>query len=320
MSENPSDPRFKAWVLEHAPRSAPAGLVARAMAALETEPRRTSRVRWSALGGLAFVPAAAAVVAVALLGALVLLPRTPSAGPGASGTPTPFTSTTPPATAGASPTFGPPPTVSEPSSVDLAAGLPYFCGNGEVFHIESLSGPADATDGSDPAAAPVQPMATRLGLEATHWWLVFRSDTTAEFLGAAGPQRYEYVITTLKDGGTWTFKGLGDCDMKYLMRGSSTLTWWVDPAKPPTTGAREIHVIAIEPCQPAPLDGRVETPVVRYDAASLLIVLTASQGPNSDVCGNGPPLSITVPLSEPIGDRTFIDGGIWPSRDASVAP
>jgi hypothetical protein len=318
MSDNQSDPRFKAWVLERAPRSAPAGLVARAITALEAEPRRRSR-RWSALGGLAFVPAAAAVVVVGLLGALVLLPRTPAAFPGESATPAPSSSTTPMATPAASTTFAPP-TVPEPSSADLAAELPYFCGNGELFHIESLAGPADATEGSDPAAAPVQPIATRLGLAATHWWLVYRSDTTAEYLGAAGPGHYEYVITTLKEGGGWVFKGLGDCDMRYLIRGFSTLKWWVDPANPPTPGARDLHVIAVDPCQPAPLVGRVGTPVVRYGVDSVLIVLTATQGPNSDVCGNGPRLALTVALSEPIGDRMLIDGGVWPSRDASVAP
>jgi hypothetical protein len=175
-------------------------------------------------------------------------------------------------------------------------------------------------DGTDPAAAPIQPMATRLGLNATSWWLVFRTDTTAEFIGRTPTGTFEYFLSERKPGGAWGFKGLGDCQMEYLERGSSTLTWWVDPAMPLTANSREIHVIAVDPCQSISLDGRLQTPVVRYGTDSILVVLTATQGPNSDVCGTGPSITLIVPLDEKIGGRTVLDGGSWPSRDASVKP
>jgi hypothetical protein len=118
---------------------------------------------------------------------------------------------------------------SAPLSIDLAAGLPYFCGNGEVFDIRSLSGPANAELGPDPAGLAVPPLARSLGLSAQHWWRVYRSGTTAEFLGRTPAGTYEYVVTQFKNG-SWGFKGLGDCLIKYLAQGLSTLSWWSERA------------------------------------------------------------------------------------------
>jgi len=130
----------------------------------------------------AFIAGAAALALGALASAGALIPReSPAVSPGSSSAAPASTQLV--AGPSSSPTFVPPPTIPEPSSTDLAARLPYYCGNGEVFHIESLSGPANAQEGTDPAFAPVQALATRLGLAATYWWLVYRSETRAEFLG-----------------------------------------------------------------------------------------------------------------------------------------
>jgi hypothetical protein len=316
MTEQP-DPRFHAWLVDEAPRRAPDVLISRSLAILERDPRQISR-GWLTARRLAFLPAAAAVVVVAILGAMIYLPASHGAAPGAS-----WASSSPTETQQLEsplPVTATAPIVPEPSSNDPAAGLPYSCGNGEIFHVESLSAPANATDGTDPAAAPIQPIATRLGLSATNWWLVYRSDTTAQFLGRTSAGTYEFVVTERKPGGDWGFKGSGDCQMRYLARGYSTLTWWVDPAFPLTADAREIHLIAADPCQPVGIDGRVQTPLVRYGTESILVVMTATQGPNSDVCGTGPSIALTIQLDQAIASRTVLDGGSWPSRDATAKP
>jgi hypothetical protein len=149
--------------------------------------------------------------------------------------------------------------------------------------------------------------------------LVFRSPTLAQFLGRTPSGTYDYVLTTLNRDGRWGFKGLGDCRLKYWAYRRSTLTWWIDPSNVPKPGDREIHAIVIDPCVPASLVGRIGKPVVRYDSQRILIALTATLAPGSDVCTNGPALAFTIKLEEPIGDRTLFDGGTWPGRDARLA-
>jgi len=253
---------------------------------------------------------AAALVVVALLGTSVLLTNhAPVAGPGAS-SPEPSLIGITPVPATDSP---------RPVSTDLAAGLPYYCGNGEIFQIDTLSGPANATEGTDPAAAPVPSLALRFGLQATHWWLVYRADAEAEFLGRAPSGTYEYVETELKNG-TWGFKGLGDCQLQYLVRDRATIAWWIDPANPPTPGDRELHVLGRDSCPPT-LGARLAAPVVRYGTDSILIVLTATASPSTGTaCGSAQGAPLTVRLTEPIGARTLVDGSVWPGRDARIVP
>ncbi len=207
-----------------------------------------------------------------------------------------------------------------PSSADLAAGLTYYCGNGERFDIESLSGPANAEQSADPAVAPLRSLAPQLGLEPTHWWSVYRSTTAAEFLGRTSSGPYDYVVIELRGDGSWGLKGYGDCQMQYVETGLSTIAWSIDPANPPTPGTRELHVLARDLC-PGTLARRLGKPVIRYGVDSILIALTASlAAPGGPGCGTGQTAAFTLQLDEPIGARTLIDGSIWPSRDARIVP
>jgi hypothetical protein len=240
----------------------------------------------------------------------------PSAAP-ASVAPSPSTSTTPSPSLVASP---------EPSSPDLAVGLPYYCGNGEIFHIESLSGPPAATDGSDPAAALVPSLAAQFGFSATHWWPVFRSSTRAEFIGMdAVTSGYDYVLLSF-DGGSWTFTSIGGCGPTYLVRGRDTIAWWLDPTKMPTPGAVKLQVLARDLCPPTFAD-RVAKPVIRYGTDSILIVLTAKdpfppmgQPYTGPPCGDSQTAQFTVTLDTPLGTRTLVDGSRWPARSSLVVP
>jgi hypothetical protein len=260
----------------------------------------------------AVLPAAAALVVVALFGTAVLLTNhTPVAGPGAS-TPVPSPR---PSLIGI--THVPPTDSPQPGSTDLAAGLPYYCGNGEIFQIESLSGPADATEGADPAAGPVRSPGLPFGVQATHWWLVYRTATQAEFLGQDPSGNFEYVETEFKSG-TWVLRGLGDCQFRYLVRGRDTIAWWIDQANPPKPGDRVLHILGRDLC-PTTLGARLAAPVVRYGTDSVLIALTATAS-NPIACGTGQAAPLTVQLTEPLGARTLVDGSVWPARDARIVP
>jgi hypothetical protein len=310
MNDYPSDHRLDAWVVEQAPKAAPSGLVARSMAEIRSHPRQASTRPWSSLRRLAVLPAVVAVVVAVLLGTSILLTNhAPVAGPGSS--------SPGPSLVGTSPV---PPTASPlPISTDLAAGLPYYCGNGEIFQIDVLSGPANATEGTDPAAGPVRSPGLPFSLDATHWWLVYRTATQAEFLGQDPSGNFEYLETEFKSG-TWVLKGLGDCQFQYLVRDRATIAWWIDPANPPKSADRELHVLGRDLCPPT-LAGRLGGPVVRYGTDSILIVLTATASPvTGTACGSAPGAPVTVRLTEPIGARSLVDGGVWPARDARIVP
>jgi hypothetical protein len=308
MNDYLSDPRLDAWVVEQAPKAAPSGLVARSMAEIRSHPRQASTRPWSSLRRLAVLPAAVALVLAVLLGTSILLTNHPPvAGPGAS-SPAPSLVGVTPVPASASP---------QPVSTDLAAGLPYYCGNGEIFQIDVLSGPANATEGTDLAADPVRSPGLPFSLDATHWWLVYRTATQAEFLGQDPSGNFEYVETEFKSG-TWVLKGLGDCQFRYLVRGRDTIAWWIDPANPPKPGDRELHVFGRDLC-PKTLGGRLGAPVVRYGTDSVLIALTATASTGC-VVGNSQAATLTVRLTEPIGARSLVDGSVWPARDARIVP
>jgi len=69
------------------------------------------------------------------------------------------------------------------------------------------------------------------------------------------------------------------------------------------------------------LEGRIAQPIIRYGLDSILIILSATQGPaTGNVCGSGQIAPLTVPLDEVPGTRSLVDGGTWPARDARVVP
>ena len=68
MNRSPDEIRFRSWLAERAPRSTPPGLLARSVAELDRDPRQRRRWGWSVPSSLAFVPALAGLVGVAVVG------------------------------------------------------------------------------------------------------------------------------------------------------------------------------------------------------------------------------------------------------------
>ena len=95
--------------------------------------------------------------------------------------------------------------------------------------------------------------------------------------------------------------------------------WRLDPAYPsPNAGSIVIHVLAEESAcasETSPI-GRMESPRVQVDAASVTITIEVRQLSGDVNCPSNPEVPVTVWLWQPLGDRRLVDG----SRGTVVAP
>jgi hypothetical protein len=104
--------------------------------------------------------------------------------------------------------------------------------------------------------------------------------------------------------------------------GVSVATWWIDPAHAaPTAKSTTIHALVREQACASgqSAEGRVEAPIIKLDAASITVTyrVRGRQGTGQDCQGN-PTTPIELTLPEPLGNRTLLDGGSDPPRDASI--
>lgn len=270
-----------------------------------------------------------AVVLVIAACSVEVMPSTPPVSPGQTGPAVPL----------ATPALAPPPV----GSGDAAAGLPYGC-TGNPFDLGILSRPAVADLGDDAAAAALREQTRHLDGAKRGWWLTYRSATEAEFLAINGPDLFDYFRFRLRDDGTWELRGAGDCALRFVAEGRSTLSWRIDESAPPDADTRIVRVLVSEQYGSVDLL-TLQPPIIRLTDEVVLIVFTANQpaGLNADPtlaraarsrtasardpgrlsevplfdhCSQGPPVPVEVDLGEPLGERRLVDGATWPARDA----
>ncbi len=100
-------------------------------------------------------------------------------------------------------------------------------------------------------------------------------------------------------------------------------SWWVDttliPLAPETTEIKGFVVETACASGQSP-DGRVQEPVIEYGAESVAVTYTVTSRPGGQDCQGNPEFPVTFTLSEPLGERTLLDGGTTPPRDATTTP
>lgn len=226
---------------------------------------------------------------------------------------------------------------------DAAAGLPYGC-TGNPFDLGILSRPAVADLGDDAAAAALREQTRHLDGAKRGWWLTYRSVTEAEFLAINGPAHFDYFRFRLTGDGTWDMESAGECALRFVAEGRSTLSWRIDESAPPGADTRVIRALLTVQCGSVDLL-TLQPPIIRLTDDVVLIVFTSSQpagldgdatmaraarfpatsprdpgrvshGPLFDHCSQGPPVPVEVDLGEHLGERLLVDGSTWPARDA----
>lgn len=105
---------------------------------------------------------------------------------------------------------------------------------------------------------------------------------------------------------------------------AASATWWVDatliPLAPETTEIKGFVMETACASGQSP-GGRVSEPVIEYTPEAVTVTFTIAP-PQGDAhnCPSNPEFPIEVTLTEPLGERTLLDGGSTPPRDATTTP
>lgn len=100
-------------------------------------------------------------------------------------------------------------------------------------------------------------------------------------------------------------------------------TWWVDttliPVAPEATEIKGFVMETACASGQSP-EGRVQEPTIVYAPDSITVQFTITPRPGGQDCQGNPESPVTFTLSEPLGERTLLDGGSNPPRDATTTP
>jgi hypothetical protein len=133
----------------------------------------------------------------------------------------------------------------------------------------------------------------------------------------------EWTDQTEEGGEGWQLWQHGDCALRYDLGGLGDAIVALDPDNPPDPASSEVHLLVTEvACASGkPAEGRLtlERLVELEDRVKLVIGVEAPPG-DAQSCQSNPPTPFTVELDAPLGDRTLMDGAVYPERElAAVA-
>jgi hypothetical protein len=206
--------------------------------------------------------------------------------------------------------------------------LPLSCGGEERFPAGALGGVGQAELETDAPAAVLRSVIAEGGepdiFPADGWHRVVSDLDTVVFvaLGPGDPPWVMVEATRGPDG--WTAGGYGACDAQpVLPAGISMADFWLDPAAPaPAPGSTTLNGVIVERAcaNGKPPTNRVRPPIVVYEEQAVTVTVTVSEIAGGADCPSNPPVPITIELSQPLGERTILDGSVFPPRDTSGPP
>ncbi len=214
-----------------------------------------------------------------------------------------------------------PPVIADPT-------LPLSCGGEERFPAGALGGVGQAELETDAPAAVLRSVIAEGGepdiFPADGWHRVVSDLDTVVFvaLGPGDPPWVMVEATRGPDG--WTAGGYGACDAQpVLPAGISMADFWLDPAAPaPAPDSTTLNGVIVERAcaNGKPPTNRVRPPIVVYEEQAVTVTVTVSEIAGGADCPSNPPVPITIELSQPLGERTILDGSVFPPRDTSGPP
>lgn len=98
--------------------------------------------------------------------------------------------------------------------------------------------------------------------------------------------------------------------------GSSVATWEVDPDDQLTASTTTFSVIVTRTGCSSGEQGQPETPAIEYTETQVRITFRIRPAIDSGTCEGVPGVPYEVTLSEPIGDRSLVDGECQPGSEA----
>lgn len=238
---------------------------------------------------------------------------------GCGSTPVPSSSADPSGSAGPTPIA----TIDERG---LVAGL-LTCGDGTTFPANALDGPGGAEQGADEAAAALRAaIADTEGVQfpRSGWHLVALSATQAQFIARGVGADSWFVVSLMRGAAGWALDLAGECGLIVVLGpGIGPAAWWLDPAAGlPGPDSRELMALVQErACAGGrPPDGRIAAPLIVYRPDAVVVLFGVVPLPGDHDCPGAPPGKVRIELSEPLGQRRLLDGGVVPPRDATKPP
>jgi hypothetical protein len=215
------------------------------------------------------------------------------------------------------------PSVEPTAELPLDPGvLGLTCGQEPRFHPSLLDVPGRAETERDAPAALLRDYVSTQGdpgLPSTGWTRVAQTADYVQFVARAPFDSGWGVVAFMVRGGRWEFALAGECHLgPAVPEGVSIAEWRLDPAFPaPAPGDRVIHTLINErACASGqPPVGRVLPAIVSYESERVVaMVLVRTIGGD---CPGNPDFAFAIELSEPLGERSLFDGGVFPPRDVT---
>jgi hypothetical protein len=207
---------------------------------------------------------------------------------------------------------------TSPSPTD--SGLTYSCG-GHPFSPAIFNEPELDLQSSAAGAALAEFIASgQRGeelLPAAGWHLAGSDDSTASFV-ASFPGDPAYAEAQLeRDAAGWQVVGWGQCRPRLELAGVNAATWTIVPGQEidATTRTFSADVTEAECAGGQSSEGRVRAPLIIYEPDRVVVAFTVEPLGGDQDCPSNPATRVRVELSEPLGDRELLDGGMLPWQD-----
>ncbi len=203
------------------------------------------------------------------------------------------------------------------------------CGGGPSFPAAVLEGGGGVENGADPATA-----ALRSHLATNHvdidflpdagWVEVSRTDTAVLYLAPDPAAEGSWAYASVgHDGGAWEVDGWGGCSLQPdVGPGLGIASFRIAPEVELDPAATEISVLVTErACNSGEdAEGRIVVAAIEEDGDRVTVTFAVRPRAGAQECPSNPETPFVLELSEPLGDRSLLDGSSVPPREATVCP
>lgn len=215
----------------------------------------------------------------------------------------------------------------EAAESPLEPGPPVLAcfGNELLFGRDDLDAPATAEQGAGPEAEGLRAVlggGEELGGYPARGWREL-ARTEAEVLFATGEPPEDLLGLVLeRRGEAWVFRSSGGCVPEVVRDGLARAEWRLAagaPAPGPASEVVEVEVTERACAGGQSSEARVVGPEVAYGVDAVVVTFFVEPLPPGDVTCQGNPSSLrSVRLSESLGDRSLLDGGVYPPTAPST--
>lgn len=210
-----------------------------------------------------------------------------------------------------------PPALLPGDDVALTCG-----GEGLTFPPSALDQPGGFESADDPLAEALRDTLSGSselsGMGSPTGWRVLARTDEAAILA----DQDLASVTFRQEDGRWAWAGSGGCSPQVaLPDGVGRAAVALDPAfPPPGPETTELHLLVSElACASgAPIGDRLLGPQVRDEGDRVVLATAVVSLGGMQTCPGNAAQPVTVALDEPLGDRTLVDGLVWPA--AAIGP